>query len=519
METMPNKFPIPQPELTQMANRYHTGAQELNALRLGPAIENKLSLAGSTLRAHGAAAGGPTIYVNNNCGAAIQNKTLTAFDIVPEPAQVAALTSYSAATLRSGEFTLSLPLPEGFANYYVRRGLLETEQQILEVNPLPRGLGFPHLDPLAALDAQGLELPEELKNAKIVFTFPSNLARQQARAAGADPIQDSDPHSTNNKALLREMAPAYGFTMSPGIKVTSPESVTAALEAFSHAPRLWFKLSHGAGGDTVIPVDAPVTKEKALNAIQKLRGEVDKAFASNQYDKEAHENFWAKDSFTPSGTSIIIEADAGVLGQVTDNCAAMVILNKDGQSTIVTYTRQITKDGAYLGNESLTHEAVLKEKVDSMLKSVANFYHHELGYAGIFGVDYLVVRNSKGEEHPIVIEANGRPINSSYAHIVAEKIGATHWINAKLKLPVAMSSFNQVAPLLTDENGLALHEQSDPDLGCVIPTFLDSIQIKKPDGTVEVIHPGKNLRLVIASNQGIEHCREILAKLSQKCML
>jgi hypothetical protein len=412
-----------------------------------------------------------------------------------------------------------LPLPEGFANYYVRRGLLETEQQILEVNPLPGGIGFPHLDPLAALDAQGLELPNELKNAKIVFTFPSNLARQQARAAGADPIQDSDPQATNNKALLREMAPAYGFRMSPGIKVNSPESVTAALEAFGHAPRLWFKLSHGAGGDTVIPVDAPFTEEKARNAIQKLRGEVDKAFASNQYDMEAHENFWAKDSFTPSGTSIIIEADASVLGEVVDNCAAMVILNKDGQSTIVTYTRQITKDGAYLGNESLAHEAVLKEKVDAMLKSVANFYHHELGYAGIFGVDYLVVRNSKGEEEPIVIEANGRPINSSYAHIVAEKIGAIHWINAKLKLPVSMSSFDEVAPLLTDNNGLALHEQRDPDFGCVIPTFLDSIQRKNADGTLEVLHPGQNLRLVIASNQGIKHCREILANLSQRCML
>lgn len=489
--------------------------QQILAPRL-PSLET-LGLATTTLQAHGVLPdGAATIYVNNNTGAEIRGGRVTAFDVVPDPACVAPLTYYAVPTLKAGEYALTLPLPPGFVDYYVMRGLLNSSDQALQVNPMPGGFGYPHLDPLAIMQEQELGLPTELEGARFVCTFPSNLALEHARAAGGETVQSSDPRITNNKAFLRTMAEKYGFLMSPGIEVKDAASVEQALQEFNDSPRLWVKLAHGAGGDTVLRVNPPYTKEVIEAAIDKLRVDVNRNFANNQFSSDAAEAYWPNASYSPIGTSVLIEADAGVYGEVIDNCAAMVVVNHDGSSEVITYTRQFTADGAYLGNECLTPSAETKPKIDKMLAAVARMYNKELGYSGIFGVDYLLVRNASGEEVPVVIEANGRPINSTYALIVAQKIGATYWINAKLESPVPLSSFAALEPLLTDAEGRSYAWETDPAKGCIVPTILDSLHSRSEDGNLTTLREGHSCRVVIGSNQSLEHCREILAEVREK---
>lgn len=471
------------------------------------------SLASGCLLGHGVTPDQPVVVYHNYTAAMTHEGVTIPFHVAPTP-QLDYPMSYLAVTsAKPHEHVVALTLQPGMKEYFLEVGILSPTTVIHEVNPTisPQGVvGYPFTDALSQAVHANLPLPS---GGYFVSTFPSNLVKEQATALGLVPLQESSPSLTNNKALMRSASEVFGFEMAPGVELQGAHDIDEAVTFFEGCSKVWMKLAHGAGGDMVIPIAGPLTAEKIQEARDSLYVSVSRAFQQGEFSKEAQEHFWSQDNFAPTLSTIILEKDIGTLGEIVGNFSNSMLVKSDGSFEVLAYYSQIIgQKGEFLGSSPAPLSQEIQTALLPEMGKVAKFCA-ELKMFGFMGVDFFLVRDPSGAIKPVFIEMNGRPSSSLNTHLVATKIGAPFWINIDLRSEKEINTYADFAGHF--DAATRFYPRSTLEEGMVIPLSLSSMHTKT-DGEYTLVRPDKKVRVMIASNQSLEHCLSILASLSER---
>lgn len=470
------------------------------------------SLASGCLLGNGVAPDEPVVVCHNYTAAMTHDGVAIPFHVAPTPNLDYPMSYLAVTSAKPHEHVLALTLQPGMKEYFLRSGILSPTTIIHEVNPdvSPQGLvGHPFTDAISQAAHQNPSLP---LGAYFVATFPSNLVKEQATSMGLVPVQQSSPFSSNNKALMRVAAQVYGFEMSPGLELHDTSEIAQAVAFFEGCSKVWMKLAHGAGGDMVIPIEGPLTAEKIRKARDSLFASVSQAFQQAQYPEGAQEHYWPQDCFAPRLSTIILERDIGTLGTIVGNFSNSMLVKSDGSCEVLAYYSQIIgKKGEFLGSSPAMLSKEVQVAIFPEMAKVAAFCS-ELKLFGFMGLDFFLVKDSSGALKPIFIEMNGRPSSSLNTHLVATKIGAPYWINIDLQSDHEINTYDDFAKHFNGQE--PFYPQNNPEEGMVIPLSL-SAMYTKTDGEYTLVRPDKKVRVMIASNRGMDHCLSILASLSK----
>lgn len=351
---------------------------------------------------------------------------------LPTPKGDFYLGNTSAAALQDGEVAICTTLIAGLKEYYRRLKLIPDTARIIEASPMTKGpprYGFPATDALELLRGQNIMSGEKIPY--LVPTFTNNKVREQARSLGMVMIDRPDSVLTNNKARLREASSQYGFRVLPGMILDRFSSVTEAVNRLGESPfGVWLKFPTGSGGDLVLHIESPVTGEKILSGIAKLRALVGQAFTEADFETTL-EDFWPNGSLCPDGLPISLELDARNIGEIVVNGSTQFITNTNDHSIIGHFEQITTKEGEYLGNEPYYPTDSIRSEIEKQVARVAEYNMSEHGFRGIQGVDWFLI-NQSGRNVIYIDELNSRPTANTPPFIIAQKLGAPHWINTNV---------------------------------------------------------------------------------------
>ncbi|MBX7143281.1 MAG: hypothetical protein K1X79_02410 [Oligoflexia bacterium] len=419
----------------------------------------------------------------------------SAAQLLSTPTGDAYLTFLGIGAAGPDDVVLTLKTLPGLLDYYREIGLLAPSTRVIEVTPKLDGdkLGYPFTSPLALLaqdqaaQAQLAEISEGRGRPILVGTFLTDEMRAGLARLGVDFVQQTQPALTSNKHLFGLAGKSLGFEVAPQVVISQPNDIDAActmtLESIRNrinrgdlvGPRGWIggwvKLSGGSGGDFVQSIvigpeaieqlrsgmqggvtgdDAAFGKvvsssaaylsarAQVVAAMDRVRASVQDAFRFNDYGPGAEERFWPRDAFAPSGAVIIVEQDVRARGSIVLNGSNLMIVNANGSSTLEGCFAQLTgPDGDYRGSmpfDLADLGAEVRSDLQRQFKAVATLAHR-LGHRGYIGVDFFVVKDAEGRAIPIMTEMNGRIPISGTAKIIADKLGASAWINVNLAAP------------------------------------------------------------------------------------
>lgn len=437
----------------------------------------------------------------------------------PEPDYNKASSLLALPCLHKNEDCLTFPPQPGLVDYYKDIGLLHPDHNRIHVvwpdQERFRAGDYSSFEPLNMAHAQGLSFSDDY----FVSAFTSPLIRENAVSIGLTPVQKSDSFDTNNKAAFRNAATKYGFKVLPGVELHSLADVMLAVEKFHNSPT-WIKFSHSFGGDLVIPLQAPLTYEKLFNARQVIRNEVKKGLEFSGLENLTLAEFWPKNSFSPSWCSLLIEKDASCCGDIMVNGSNVMTVAKDGSVSVLGYFKQLTKNGMFQGSLAFDPAAefgdIAKSDLEEQFRRIGVYCAEELKIHGVVGIDFMLLksRNSQNARlQPVIIELNGRPPVSACSHIVADKIGATHWISRDVAAPFNLNTCSDFEDAVT-VNGHN-YARGNPEAGMVLPIMLNSLYGKTELGEPIVLSSSRTVKILIAAKSQ-QACSEILTDLERE---
>lgn len=405
---------------------------------------------------------------------------------------------------RAGEIVVCNTLIPGLAGHYNDIGLLTDEATLIEVEPAADGnsrYGFPYSDPLEQLDAgfvaDGVNY--------LCSTFNGEAVTRQAERLGLHTIERSPSALTNNNALLRQAAEEYGYVQMPGVTIAHDGELGDAIDSEWNTDNgTWLKLATGSGGDLVQHMPGRLNEEKFYQAVQQLHQAVDRAFQAGQFNASSND-YWPNDSLAPGGFPLVIEADASILGSGATNGSTQFVTNIDGSMKIVGHFSQTTTaDGEYLGNEPFERLPFeIQHLAEEQARLVARYNAREHGYFGIAAIDWFMVDDPAFGPRLVVGELNARPTANTPTVIIADKLGARHFVNINIYNDRPIETIDDFVGVV----GKDLAFGSAHNEGMIVPqAFRTHVRREQT-----IASPNFKAAL-LGSNQ--EHCRELVARLS-----
>ena len=468
---------------------------------------------------------------------------------VPDPAGDAYLAGLNVAALDDGEEALSPRLMPGWVDHLKEIGVVphdaivhEVDFNVVEMLSIEGGsavrklAGFPHTDILSRAAAQGVQLkPGQLVSA----TFPTPFVREQVAELGGVLVQDSDTSRTNNKHQFRQAAERYGFSVFPGVSVSSEaELIEHAQElhrvcdhaqSFGATPKYVARLKDpcSSGGDGVRGIEAPISKHALRSALDSILGGIERSYQLAEYGDRSMALRWRDARKSSFPHPLVLEHDAATVGEVLFNGSFMVEIHDDGRYAVPRYFGQKTdREGSFRGGYTIDKtspqwSSVFTESADQLLTEsidgVVRYWHGELGVRGMAGVDFMLVRRYEdGAIVPYLFDPNVRPTINSISNAIAGKVeratGFTAWENLNGWAPRELTSMSDFESLLNLGEGLDFYRGCE--YGIVVPIAHRSMYSKNDDGSVSCVRPTCAAKFLIAATDeaAVENISRLLAE-------
>ena len=485
--------------------------------------QDGVKLGESVVRANGYEINERPIVVVQNFLPSLRSKGGFPIQIDSEPDDNKSTNHLAVPCLGDNEIALTTTLPPGLLRYYEERGLISSADQVVSFNGdlgRKRGVGFPHFDPVTLALKEGCDLG----SGYFASAFTSDYIREQASDLGLLPVQQSDSFLTNDKVGFGTFAPVYGYSCCPRVVLKSSSDIDLAIERFAHAP-VWVKYSHAFGGDLLMKVDAPLTSEKLLGAIQRMYRSVKHAAEVNDYSGASVEDLWPQGSLLPRCGGISVDLDARYIdgfttpGKVLAVGSNLMQINSDHSSNIEAYFEQIIGPagdfwGSCAFDPARKFGPFIKAELDRQFKAIAKYACEQLNLFGIVGVDFMIIERADGHIRPVMIELNGRPPLSACSHIVGtEKLKAPFWISRYMWAPHDLRSAADFEAAVTVDG--TNYARTSTDEGAVIPMYLASVTQEDRRGNASVVI-AKNWAQILVAGNTKKDCDEIFRKLEDE---
>lgn len=397
-------------------------------------------------------------------------------------------------------------LIEGLLPYYRNIGLIPQSASIIEVEPTLDGqvrYGFPFTDPLEILRNQ-VEFSGNGTESTLVSTFTGSGIDTQAADLRLARLNPAPSNESNNKSRLRQASEKYGFSMLPGQILQTQDDIEMAVNSDWNTDHgVWLKFPTGSGGDLVYRIPHKASERNIEEGVDSLREAIRKSFSEASFGISFN-SLWPLGSFIPAGFPLSIEADAKLFGEIVVNGSTQFITNSDETIDMIGHFSQITSEtGEYLGNEPLHPDSNQRRLIEEQINNVARYNIHENRYFGIQGVDWFLTRDQDGELMVTVTELNSRPTANTPPVIIAEKLGASHWINTNMYTNTPINSIDDYINIVGMYNAY-----STPEKGMIIPQAFRTFVSRK-----ETI-ASSNFKALILGRDA-QHCRKIMENLNR----
>jgi len=467
---------------------------------------------------------------------------------VPDPAGDAYLAGLNVAALDQGEEAISPRLMPGWLEHLQAIGVVphdavvhEVDFNVVEVPSFENGesvrklAGFPHTDILSQAANQGVRLkPGQLVSA----TFPTPYVREQVEKLGGALVQESDTARTNNKHEFRQAAGRYGFSVFPGISVSSEAELLEHLEELRRVDE--YALSCGAnpkylarlkdpcssGGDGVRGIEAPLSVTGMRAALDGLLDGIQRSYHLADYGDRSMMFQWRASREGQFPYPLVLEHDAATVGEVLFNGSFMVEIHDDGRYAVPRYFGQRTdREGSFRGGYTIDHTSpqwsevftdAANELLDSSIDGVVQYWHGELGVRGMAGVDFMLVRRYEdGEIVPYLFDPNVRPTINSISNAIAHKVeratGFSAWENMNGWSQTPLTSMEDFESLLNLGPGLDFYRGCE--YGIVVPIAHRSMFARDEDGSISCVRPTCAAKFLIAAKDeaSVETISKLLA--------
>lgn len=468
---------------------------------------------------------------------------------VPDPAGDAYLAGLNVAALDQGEEAISPRLMPGWLEHLQAIGVVphdavvhEVDFNVVEVPSFENGesvrklAGFPHTDILSQAARQGVRLkPGQLVSA----TFPTPYVREQVEKLGGILVQDSDAAQTNNKHEFRQAAARYGFSVFPGISVSSEAELLGHIEelrrihdntlSFGANPKYLARLKDpcSSGGDGVRGIEAPISEGRMRAALDGILDGIQRSYLLADYGDRSMMFQWRDGREGRFPYPLVLEHDAATVGEVLFNGSFMVEIHDDGRYSVPRYFGQKTdREGSFRGGYTIDHTSsqwseVFTDSANELLASsidgVVQYWHGELGVRGMAGVDFMLVRRHEdGEIVPYLFDPNVRPTINSISNAIAHKVeratGFSAWENMNGWSQTPLTSMDDFESLLNLGPGLDFYHGCE--YGIVVPIAHRSMFARDEDGSISCVRPTCAAKFLIAAKDeaSVETISKLLAE-------
>lgn len=423
------------------------------------------------------------------------------------------LNTIIAGALRDGEIGLVTKLIPGLREHYEELGLLTSGVELIEVNSRHNGDGRSRYNH-AYTDPLGLTQTGYFngRRATLVSTFSGRAISDEATRVGLSVMRRPESVRTENKAVVRngEALARHGIDMLPGMLIADHVDAERAAKEYADVQSgVWMKFSLGSGGDYVTHIRQPVTIETIMGVRHKMY-----TMARNFFDREGFstfDSFWPSDSFAPRNYPFVIEWDAREIGMAIEG-NSQVVTHRDGSVDVISHSdKLVTEEGSYLGSMPLRQERPheLRDFLDDAARRVGRFNNEINGYYGLLGLNWFVtetVRNGSVNYNYYLLELNTRPMITTPASIIGEKLGAGFWINTNVFTDTPIRNIQDFSGLIdrgyTDLQGRTPEERIISH-GMVIPVGFRTI-VYEDDSTV----PSPDFKVLICGRDE-QHAHQI----------
>lgn len=411
--------------------------------------------------------------------------------------------------VRPGETVVCNTLVPGLLEYYRDVGLIEEGAGIIEVETPQQTeptYGFPYTDPLTTLSGE-VAFENEHGPAYLCSTFNGELVGAQADSLSLRSIQRASSELSNNKARLRQASEEFGFDMVPGMTLGSWDEVKIGAEAsWNSAQGCWLKFPTGSGGDLVVNIPGPFTEDRLASTIMDLRSVVGRAFAEGGFEIN-FDDFWPLGNTAPTGFPLVLESDATYLGDLVTNGSTQFVTTQSGETHLVGhYSQMTTGQGEYLGNAPIENmDTQTAELIEAQVRAAANYNAIAHKYFGIAATDWFLIRDLDGEQRVVISELNARPTANTPPAIIAQKLGAKHFVNINAYTGREITNIDDFVDIV----GADLAYGDPQESGIVIPQAFRTLVTRRQTTA------SPNFKIV-ALGRDSEHCQQLLTKLSER---
>jgi len=481
--------------------------EEAGAARQGPLA---LSLGRSVARCEHspAARGGAELVVAHNFHNRVEivagAEPAVALPLYTDPSPKDSLAISQLALMAVGRGEVALvprPIPGAIA-YAVSEGLIERDQ-IIPLDPPEALHNLARCDLLSMAQELPVEERVRLLGRGFVSAFTTPSIRSRAERLGMTSIQRSDSFLADDKREFLKHASAYGVQTCQHVEVEGPEVMP---ELPPEMPRFgaWMKLSNAMGGCGIVPLEAGFTSAEVTAGLRRLKDDMRIGLAaSGVFSAEAQSLIWPSEGRFSSHFGVTIEVDASCYGRKVCVASAVLELDRDGtHRTHASFRQIIGESGEFLGSGLLNVAAVfgpeLVSKLEDQYARIGLLCREELRFAGICGVDFIVVADERGNLDVRIIELNARPPISATSYIVGSlKLDAPAWRAPYLVAREPIVSMEQFEQLLV-LNGRSL-TRSDPEAGRITPLQFGTIAAER-GGESRVLRPATWCQVLVSGS-------------------
>lgn len=421
----------------------------------------------------------------------------------PTPLDSLAIGQLPMTVLSPSEVTIvPRPVP-GFIEYAVSEGLAAPGQIICldPANTDPSKLANEDLISMAAV----LPMAERsrLFGLPFVSAFTTASIREQAASLDMAPIQRSDSVFADNKSEFLRHAGKHGIQVCEHYDFSDVNVASKIYSGTLQRHGGWIKVSNAMGGCGLGYLAPQFTEAHVALALKRLRGDVQQSLiASRIFSETAHELVWPPNQVSSPFFPITIEVDASCYGEKLLVGSSVVEINRLGAHRTHAYFQQIMGEGGeFLGSALLNvpsrFGASLLKKLEDQAARIARLACHDLGFAGIAGIDFIVVQDEDRNLDVRIIELNARPPISATSYILgSQKLGASAWRAPYLVTDKPIVSMLQLEQLLTiDGRNLT---RTDPDAGRITPLHFGTITRGSGD-SASIVRPANWCQVLISA--------------------
>lgn len=425
----------------------------------------------------------------------------------PTPLDSWAISQLVLMTAQKDEIAL-VPRPiDGAYEYGLREGLIAPGQVVpLDLTPA-RGHTSEDLDLLRLAAKLPSSVRETLEGKAFVSAFSTPFIRERAKKLGLSPIQKGDSVFADDKRSLLRNAAEYGIATCPHVEVTDNFKFNCVPRYFSRYGA-WLKLSQAMGGCGIVHLKPGFGEEELLQGLQVLRKDVIAGMvASKAFTKGSAARIWPEGARAPTHYGVTLEVDASMFGTKLLTGSSVLSIDESGRQVTSAYFQQmLTDQGEFLGSGLLDVTARFGPKVLSILQDqsarIAKLCAEKLNFAGVCGIDFIVLETKEGELEVRIIELNARPPISATSFILgSQKLKATAWRAPYLISRAPLVAMDQLEELLTI-NGKNL-TRSDPDSGRITPLHFGTICTRKRE-TTKVVRPSHWCQVLVSAASDAE---------------